>query len=306
MLLNSITPEQLTASACALSAQIHVAGLTSNLLGDAAQTRGEIFLTDAKIPIPRVSTILAWASAFSIGPAAGYYRRLTPSSPLSFVPFDLRDGYFLIPFLPKIRGGEDTTYSLSRASGAHKKSVLNHISWGQIYIADSSTGEIIEELDHGQVPISEWLTHKVAGRDRSSLPPLWADFDDGWQFGVDQFIPGLTITPRTPVEMLAKNGIPWVRHFRPHWHIKRLLLRFHSLPSARLWAKGFSSSIHNWTASAMDEDSATLLTELHKSVMAAENAKEAKKEGRVKSTNRKSRLLSQLSEFDGIVDTLDI
>jgi hypothetical protein len=173
-----------------------------------------------------------------------------------------------------------------------------------VYIADSSTGNLIEELEHGQIPISEWLTHKVSNHDRSLLPPMWADIDDGWQFGIDQHITGLTCTPRLPVEMLAKYGIPWPRFFRPQWHLRRVLFRFHSILSVKEWAKQFSSSIHDWSPSRMDEDSKLLLEEISKAKLRMEE-KALDKRG-IKPGTKKAMLLSQLDRFDEVANRFDL
>lgn len=255
MLLSDISVTEYVRSCLFLSSELLFIAQKQNLLGDKHVERGEIFLSDASIPLPRPATIIAWASAFHLGPANGWWEwKPIPQK----VELDLCQGKFLIPFLPALGWYEETGISLPRSAKAHKRDSQGNITWGAVWIADSSTGAIIEELDHGQYPVEEIIwdsTRPVGSYDTHWLPPMWEDFDSGWQFGVQQSVPGIPVTLRNPSEQLARGGIPFIRFIFPNNYVRRLLLRFTHIKYASNWAKSFTSSLHDWTPERAQQDS---------------------------------------------------
>ena len=81
----------------------------SNLLSDAAAAKGEFFFSDFGVPRPRPTTALAWASLCAFGPIQGYHGVKPGSSDDEYIqyPFNLTQGKFLLPFLPKFLMAEE-------------------------------------------------------------------------------------------------------------------------------------------------------------------------------------------------------
>lgn len=230
-------------SVCSLVFEITQLNQSSNLLPEASTLRGHYFFADHGIPKPRPCTALAWASLCFFGPIQAEES------------IDLQSGHFLIPFLPKIAGHDEVNQSLPRQSKLHEKDSENRIRWGAVYIGDASSGRIIEQLPHGQRVAKEWgVKHKtstLSELSHNSIPPLWAEINSGWQFGVIQSLPAFPVSLRDPMIELSKHGIPETRFGGIGCpRINRLLFRFLDIMAARAWAKAYSESM----LSALDPD----------------------------------------------------
>lgn len=231
-----IPREAFAFSISALAFQIRdMAGVDASLLTDNAALRGEWMFADSGVPLPRPSTAIAWASLCAIGPSNDWR-------------FNISSNTFLIPFLPSLRHGEDTTQSLPRTAKQHRRDAEGRITWGRIYLADAADGRIIDALDQGAVVATEFM-HKrfdplIGWAPRASLPPLWGSFDEGWQFGIVQSIPSIRLSLRDPMIFLAQRGIPETLNLAPGIpRIKRLLLRFLDLAAVRRWAAAYSDAM---------------------------------------------------------------
>lgn len=243
-------------SLVALAFHISHLSQSNNLLGDNANDRGEYLFTDNGVPRPRPSTALAWASLCAFGPVQGFERPLENGQHL-YHPFSLTSGRFLIPFLPKILFHEDMQSSLSRQNKSHARDKDGNIRWGNVYIADSNTGDILEQLPHGQRVAKEWSDSKPRGyilptwRGQESIPPMYSESGEGWQFGIIQNLPNLLVTLRDPMLELAKRGIIETKYGgRDCPKIRRLLIRFLDVTAARAWASDYAESM----ASALNSD----------------------------------------------------
>ena len=220
----------------------------NNMLAAAAAARSHFMFTDSSVPKPRPCTALAWASLCAFGPIQGF---VTHRDGVRYQhEFDARQGRFLVPFLPRINPDEDTTQSLIRSSRLHARDTEGHIRWGNVYIGDSSTGEIVEQLSHGQFPASEFMDeHPLRSlmnrrAEQHEVPPLWACYRDGWQFGINQTLTSQRLTLRDPMIELARHGIRQMSFKHNNFlQVNRLLLRFLNVADARSWAKAYSESM---------------------------------------------------------------
>lgn len=225
-------------SVCALAFEVSHLSQSSNLLSDEAAKRGEFFFSDNGIPKPRPCTALAWASLCSFGPIIESKQ-------------NLNEGNFLLPFLPKLTGHDEVNQSLARNSKLHERDSENRIRWGSIYIADASSGRIVEQLPHGQRIAKEWGSerkhHSFMEVNLFSIPPLWAAAGDGWSIGIIQaLLPAYPITLRDPMIMLAKQGVPETSFGgKACPRINRLLFRFLDILAARTWAEAYADSIRS-------------------------------------------------------------
>ena len=248
-----------------LSYQIHQLSLTNNLLGESAAERNEFFFSDFGVPMPRPCTGLAWASLCSLGPVQ---QMVTPDGNN----LDLTNSRFFIPFLPKIRYGEETNQSLIRTSRAHVRDSDDNIRWGSVYLCDSSDpiSCIDEQLQHGAFNPKEWMdSHSTSnalrlGMASDSFPPtLYSYVNEGWQFGVIQSIPTIAVTLRDQMVELARHGIPELEYLRGVPKIRRLLIRFLDVQAARAWGKAYSLMLADCTnPDRIKEDALELAVEI--------------------------------------------
>lgn len=231
----ALTLDNWVKSVVCFAHEIHNAGPAHSLLGQPALDRDEYMFSDEGIPIPRPCTALAWASLCAFGP-------------VNMPGFKITEGAFLLPFLPKIRYGEETNQSLIRTSKAHQKDSFDNIRWGNVFIGDSKNGQIIEQLTHGAYPAKAWMAESDRARfnahdGQHPIPPLYAYIGEGWQFGVIQNLPSMPVTLRDPFIELARHGIPILGSIPNVYNIRRLLFRFLEIGSARRWATGYSAAM---------------------------------------------------------------
>jgi len=278
-------------SICALAFEITQLTQSSNLLSDEAARRGEFFFSDHGVPKPRPCTALAWASLCAFGPVVESDQ-------------DLTEGNFLIPFLPKLAGHDEMNQSLARNSKLHEKDSQGRIRWGSIYIADVSSGRIIEQLPHGQRIAKEWGSrgkfHSLAEINIIMTPPLWAAASDGWVFGIVQaLLPAHPITLRDPMIMLAKQGIPETAFGGKQCpRINRLLFRFLDVMAARAWAKAYSESISSiYNADEAEADLNLLARQIQEKIQNDQLDKESGKTSKAWDKRRDKFDESILSDF---------
>ena len=232
----ALTLDNWVRSVICLAYEIHNAGPAHSLLGGPALERSEYFFSDEGVPIPRPCTAIAWASLCAFGP-------------VNLPGFKITEGNFLLPFLPKIRYGEEVNQSLIRTSKAHSKDSFDNIRWGNVFIGDSKNGQIIEQLAHGAFPAKAWMRDSDRARfsaytGQHPIPPLYAYIGEGWQFGVIQNLASMPVTLRDPFIELAKHGVPVLGSIPNVHHIRRLLFRFLEISSARRWATGYSTAMY--------------------------------------------------------------
>lgn len=273
----SLTLESWRRSVAALAYQLSQLSSRSNLLGEAGTERGRYFFSDAGVPLPRPCTITAWASLCSLGPSNGTIRHIDGAKIL----YNPLTQPFLIPFLPKIRHGEDSSQSLARTSRHQVKNSLGDIRWGKIYVANPLTGGIEEEFSHGAISAKlffEYRNHYFSIAP-FRVPPLWAMNGSGWQFGIIQAHPSLNFTLRDPMIELAKNGFPELSaagDLSPK--VNSLLIRFLTIESAKSWANAFSESLKESMSNPakIEEDFQLLIQDIKTARRHEQDAKDRK------------------------------
>lgn len=237
-------------SVISLAFQIACLSQSSNLLGDACTERGEYFFSDNGVPRPRPATALAWASLCAFGPVNGFVKPGDEFWEDERQIWSPTQGHFLLPFLPKILYNEEQNQSLARMSKHHERDSADRIRWGSVFVADSSSGQIIEQMSHGQRVAKEWIDSHPRGyilptwEGQSHIPALFGETGEGWQFGIIQNQANLLVTLRDPFIELARRGIIETKHGGSDCpRIKRLIFRFLDITAARAWAFDYSESM---------------------------------------------------------------
>lgn len=291
------TLEDWRRSVAALAYQLNQLSFRSNLLGPTGTEGGKYLFSDSGVPLPRPCTIFAWASLCAVGSVRPRFHHQTGER---FEP-RLIDQLFVIPFLPKIRHGEDTHQSLARTSRHQVKNSLGDIRWGKIFVANSDDGTISEELSHGAMPAKHFqlIEHKsYKSRTRFPVPPLWASSGSGWEFGVIQPQESITVTLRDPFLELAKHGIPELSvagDLSPQ--VRSLLIRFLEISAAQKWAKQYSESLNRvmFDSREIESDFQELLADIKTARLHEQSAKD-----------KKSKADSSMALNLSASDTLDI
>lgn len=232
--LGQVTPLDFNMSVGAFGIEIGIIKSSKNRFTEQAEKRGEFFLLDEDIPLPRPCTALAWASLCMIERAQKRTR--------------FWDQHVAIPILPVLRPDDAQSLSLSRQSKAHIKDEDGRIFWGLACIGDSLTGDVLFETKRtdfiaGQVSKYTLTSYRIGWRNYIwPIPPLWANYGESWQFGVVQHPKAPAMQLRTPFEMLAERGIPLTHNF-PTPTINRLLFRFANPHAVIRWMRAYADAM---------------------------------------------------------------
>ena len=288
-LYRAFTLESWRRSIASLAFQLTQLSHVNNLFGTAGTESGKFLFSDSGVPLPRPCTILAWASLCTVN---SLRNRVDLKTHCHYSP-DIFRSPFILPFLPKIRHGEDTNQSLVRSSRHHSKNSLGDIRWGKIYLADSFDGTLKEEFSHGAYSVSHLSTHERASTRLATpfpIPPLWAAHGSGWEFGMHQPFESVTFTLRDPMIELAKHGIP-ERTASPNAPLVRsILTRFLEVSSAAIWARAYSRSLH-----AIINDPDSITTDFQGLIADIRTARLHEKEASDKKTKTESALSLAIS-----------
>ena len=191
----------------------------------------QYFYRDSSIPLPRAATFDAWRCLLGIG---------------------LRDsGYYAVPFLPSIRGDEESGIAgslkgagesgnshlptLTRRSNLHVKDRRGFISWGAVYIGrwNGDDPSLVSQYSRSDVAESFVIPRNLQNND-----------SDAKTHG----------SLRTRMEFLAQFGIPATSSSAlPLQSIRRLLFQVLRRDSAERFAIGMTQAAADYHSSPMAE-----------------------------------------------------
>lgn len=273
------TYERVARSIMCLGIELTILNQRQNLATATSERKGVFFYADEGIPTPRPLTILAWGSLCSLFPIHGVHLgEGTVMAPR------LKDSHFLIPFMPALLSGDPSEDGLSPISNLHTRNPESNrpihgyphlgspresgaIEIEMIRSADEMVDNFRYESMHDihAIPLTALISRVYP------VPPLWADLNQGWQYGMIQHSSVSGWRLRDPMQMLARHGIPLLnRHVHaklwPGAFINRLMFRFLSPNAIRVWASEYNRCaqlLHNVEYhSVIESDADKLRTQL--------------------------------------------
>ena len=249
-----VTPESWAKSVGLLAIEITLLSADQNLMPDKSAEKGFFFFSDSGIPLPRPITAVAWASLLNYDPIWGFVGK----------EWAMYDHRFILPFLPPGLKDDPADITLSRQSNLHTKNEQGQIDWGLAMFYDLT----LFGMNRADINIRYFNKFMYRVNDvpyAYPVPPLWADFNEGFQFGYVQ--PNHSLTMREPFERLAAHGIPLVNRLsHKQWPIdpiRRLMFRFFSTAAGYSFAQAYLNATRNVTGEAYEQDMARFRKQLH-------------------------------------------